>query len=40
MLRDGDSFRRLTSLIGLKYSEYLHQPSNFVLNIITLTRNV
>ena len=36
-LRDGASFRRLTSLIGL---EYLHQPSNFVLNILTLTRNV
>ena len=33
-LRDGVSFRRLTSLIGLKY---LHQPSNFVLNIPTLT---
>ena len=32
-LRDGASFRRLTSLIGLKY---LHQPSNFVLNILTL----
>ena len=31
-LRDGDSFRRLASLIGLKY---LHQPSNFVLNILT-----
>ena len=36
-LRDGASFRRLTSLIGLKY---LHQPSNFVLNILTLTCNV
>ena len=36
-LRDGPSFRRLTSLIGLKY---LHQPSNFVLNILTLTCNV
>ena len=37
-LRDGDSFRRLTSLIiGLKY---LHQPLNFVLNILTLTWNV
>ena len=33
-LRDGASFRRLTILIGLKY---LHQPSNFVLNIFTLT---
>ena len=34
-LRDGASFRRLTSIIiGLKY---LHQPSNFVLNILTLT---
>ena len=32
MLRDGASFRRLTSLIGLKY---LHQ-----LNILTLTCNV
>ena len=32
MLRDGASFRRLASLIGLKY---LHQPSNFVLNILT-----
>ena len=37
MLRDGASFRRLTSLTGLKY---LHQPSNFVLNILTLTCNV
>ena len=37
-LRDGASFRRLTSIIiGL---EYLHQPSNFVLNIVTLTCNV
>ena len=36
-LRDGDSFRRLSSIIGLKY---LHQPSNFVLNILTLTCNV
>ena len=37
-LRDGASFRRLTSLIiGLKY---LHQPLNFVLNILTLTCNV
>ena len=36
-LRDGASFRRLTSLIGLKY---LHQPSNFVLNTLTLTCNV
>ena len=35
-LRDG--FRRLSSIIvGLKY---LHQPSNFVLNILTLTCNV
>ena len=33
-LRDGASFRELTSLIGLKY---LHQPLNFVLNIFTLT---
>ena len=38
-LRDGASFRfrRLTSLIGLKY---LYQPSNFVLNIFTLTCKV
>ena len=36
-LRDGESFRRLASLIGLKY---LHQTSNFVLNILTLTCNV
>ena len=37
-LHDGTSFRRLTSIIiGLKY---LHQPSNFMLNILTLTRNV
>ena len=37
-LRDGTSFRRLTSvIIGLKY---LHQPLNFVLNIVTLTCNV
>ena len=37
-LRDGASFRRLSSIIiGLKY---LHQPSNFVLNIPTLTCNV
>ena len=37
-LRHGASFRRLTSIIiGLKY---LHQPSNFVLNILTLTCNV
>ena len=36
-LRDGASFRRLTSLIGMKY---LHQSSNFVLNILTLTCNV
>ena len=36
-LHDGASFRRLTSLAGLKY---LHQPSNFVLNILTLTFNV
>ena len=27
-LRDGDSFRRLPSLIGLKY---LHQPSNYLV---------
>ena len=31
-LRDGASFRRLTSLKGLKY---LHQPSNFVPDILT-----
>ena len=38
MLRDGASFRRLTSIIiGLKYS---HQPLNFVLNILILTCNV
>ena len=37
-LRDGASFRRLTSIIiGRKY---LHQPSNFVLNILTLACNV
>ena len=36
-LRDGASFCRLSSIIGLKY---LHQPSNFVLNILTLTCNV
>ena len=37
-LRDSASFRRLTSIImGLKY---LHQPLNFVLNILTLTCNV
>ena len=37
-LRDDASFRRLSSIIiGLKY---LHQPSNFVLNILTLTCNV
>ena len=37
-LRDGTSFRRLSSIIiGLKY---LHQPSNFMLNILTLTCNV
>ena len=36
-LHDGTSFRKLTSLIGLKY---LHQPSNFVLHILTLTCNV
>ena len=36
-LRDGASFRRLSSIIGLKY---LHQPSNFELNILTLTCNV
>ena len=37
-LRDGASFRRLPSIIiGLKY---LHQPRNFVLNILTLTCNV
>ena len=37
-LHDGASFRRLSSIIiGLKY---LHQPSNFVLNILTLTCNV
>ena len=33
-LRDGASFR---GIVGLKY---LHQPSNFVLNILTLTCNV
>ena len=32
-LRDGASFRRLSSII-------IHQPSNFVLNIVTLTCNV
>ena len=31
-LRDGASFCKLTSLIGLKY---YHQPSNFVLNIVS-----
>ena len=36
-LCDGASFRRLSSIIGIKY---LHQPSNFVLNILTLTCNV
>ena len=36
-LRDGASFRRLTSLAGLKY---LHQPLNLVLNILTLTCNI
>ena len=37
-LRDGASFRSLTSItIGL---EYLHQPTNFVLNILTLACNV
>ena len=37
-LRDSASFCRLSSIIiGLKY---LHQPSNFVLNILTLTCNV
>ena len=36
-LRNGASFRRLSSIIGLKY---LHQPSDFVLNILTLTCNV
>ena len=36
-LRDGASFHRLTCLIGPKN---LHQLSNFVLNIITLTCNV
>ena len=38
-LRYGASFHRLTSIIyiGLKY---LHQPANFVLNILTLTCNV
>ena len=34
-LSDGASFRRLT--MGLKY---VHHPSNFVLNILTLTCNV
>ena len=37
MLRDDASFSRLTSLIRLKY---LHQPSNFVLKILTITCNV
>ena len=38
MSRHGASFCRLTSIImGLKY---LHQPTNFVLNILTLTCNV
>ena len=37
-LHDGTSFHRLTSIIiGLKY---LYQPSNFLLNILTLTCNV
>ena len=36
-LRDRASFRRLASLKRLKY---LHQPSNFVLNILTSTFNV
>ena len=36
MLRDCANFCRLTSLKGLKY---LDQPSNFVLNILTLTYN-
>ena len=37
-MRDGASFHRLSSIIiGLKY---LHQPLNFVLNILTLTCNV
>ena len=38
-LPDDARFRRLTSImfIGLKY---LHQPLNFVLNILTLTCNV
>ena len=44
-LGDGASFRGLASIIdrfhchaiGLKY---LHQPLNFVLNILTLTCNV
>ena len=36
-LHDGISFRRLASLTGLKN---LHQLSNFVLNIVTLTCNV
>ena len=35
--RDGASFPRLSSIMGLKY---LHQPSNLVLNILTLTCNV
>ena len=37
-LCDGASFRILARIIiGLKY---LHQPSNFLLNILTLTCNV
>ena len=36
-LRDGASFRSLASLIGLKY---LHQLSNFALDILTLTCTV
>ena len=37
-LRDGTSFRRLSSIIIVL--KYLHQPSNFTLNILTLTFNV
>ena len=36
-LRDGASFRRLTSII---IDKYLHHSLNFVLNILTLTCNV
>jgi len=36
-LHDSTSFHRLTSLIGLKYSQL---PLNFILNIFTLTGHV